>query len=357
MRLQINTNIHLNLYRLLPLVLILWPAGNAAADRLIGRYRPQNDWQEADTAYLEEGDEIAGYKVSSTYDLERVHPVRGVIEPHYGIDVATPIGTRLLAPENIDVVCWWDEGGGGEVATVTMQNGEQFKLLHLSSCASGNFDQGATFARTGSSGTGTGPHLDVRRQDKQEPSRQDIEPLLTGEPGKPSISDAELTCSIGAAEGTRDRNCVPNEHYQGHTDPGNGVSNLGTFSYQHGASSPEEADRRQLARLRAAEKSIQAQAQEKFDRPLSKEALAAALDLWNQSPKAGNDFIRHLPSPTPDNEQIIDARSKAYVAPVTGQLDAPGLGDASAVEADQARRTKEVQKSIQQKRLEQLQNQ
>ncbi len=354
MRLKIDTDIHINFYRLLPLALILWPAGNAAADRLINYYRPRATLQTNEITYLQEGDTVAGYQVSSTYDLQRVHPVRGVIEPHYGVDLATPVGTKLLAPEPVKVMCWWDADGGGEVATVTMQDGNQLKLLHLSSCASGTFNQGATFARTGSSGTGTGAHLDVRREDKLEPTKEEIEPFLTGKPAKPSLSDRELTCSIGAAEGTRDSDCAPNHHYYGHTDPGNGADNLGTFSYQHGADSPEDADRRQLTRLRAAEKDIQAQAVEKFGQPLSKDALSSALDLWNQSPQAGADFVRHLPSPTPTTEQIIDARSRAYIDPYTGVLDAPGLGGASAVEADQKRRTEEVQESMQQRRLERL---
>ncbi|MGB3739270.1 MAG: hypothetical protein WA948_07945, partial [Pontixanthobacter sp.] len=152
-----------------------------------------------------------------------------------------------------------------------------------------------------------------------------------------------------------------NEHYDGHTDPGNGADNLGTFSYQHGAASPAEADQKQLQRLRRAEHDLQAQADEKWGEPLSKTAIAVALDLWNQSPKAGNDFIHHLPRPAPSEAEIIEARSKSYVNPATGQLDAPGLGnDAGQVEEDQARRTGEViyqlekDKTLQRRRLEHL---
>lgn len=355
MRLKIDTGLNLNLYRLLPLALILWPTGNAAADRIIAHYSPQPEMSATYETYLSEGDTVAGYEVSSDYDLHRVHPVKGVVEPHYGIDLATPIGTRLLAPEQVSVVCWWDSDGGGEVATVKMSDGDTFKLLHLSSCLSGDFDQGTTFARTGSSGIGTGAHLEVRRADKAEPTKADIEPLLTGKPATPSLSDTEIVCSIGAAEGTRDLNCNPNQHYSGHTDPGNGASNLGSFSYQHGASSPEDADKKQMRRLRQAEGDIQQQAEQKFGKPLSKEALAAALDLWNQSPQAGDDFVTHLPSAAPTTAQIIEARSQSYTDPATGKLDAPGLGnDPAKVETDQERRTDEVLNQLQQKRLEQL---
>mgnify|MGYP001792102411 CR=1 FL=1 len=343
MRLQIDTDLNINLFRLVPLTLVFWPAGNAAADRVIARYAGPSDQTTATSVgyetYLSAGDEVAGYKV---------HPVRGTVEPHYGIDLATPAGTRMIAPEGIRVVCWWDTNGGGEVATVEVkESGEVVKLLHLSSCLNGTFTQGATFARTGSSGEGTGPHLDVRRGDQQAPTRADIEPFLTGKPAKPFLSDEELVCSIGAAEGTRNRDCSTNEHYNGHVDPGNGADNLGTFSYQHGASSPEDADQRQLVRLRGAEKELQVQADAKWNQPLSKPALAAALDLWNQSPKAAGDFVGHLPSPNPTKAQIVQARAQSYVNPTTGQLNAPGLGNNSkAVEADQARRTDEVMRQL-----------
>ena len=339
------TNLNINLYRLLPLALILWPAGNAIADYALSPLFSKSAIA-LEPVYLSEGDHIAGYEVSSNYDLARVHPVTGTIEPHYGIDIATPTGTKLIAPTMIEVRCWYDTSGGGEVAEVAPDTGEPMKMLHLSTCVDGHYQSGDTFALTGSSGMGTGAHLDARRADKAEPSKQDIEPYLTGKlpaKGNSELSDRALICSIGAAEGTRDQNCHPTAAYHGHTDPGNGADNLGTFSYQHGASSPAEADQRQLASLRHAEETLQAQAEAKFSQPLSKPALGAALDLWNQSPAAGESFVEHLPSAKPTGEQMIKARTQSYIDPITGQLDAPGLGDNPVqVEADQTRRTGEV---------------
>lgn len=355
MQLAINTNIRINLYRIVPIAIMLWPMGNAIADYAISPLMKPDRAAIAfsEPVYLSEGDMVAGYEVSSDYDLQRPHPVRGTIEPHYGIDLATPTGTKLVAPTDVSVHCWFDPSGGGEVATIKPSEGSEMKMLHLSTCVSGEYKQGQSFALTGSSGIGTGAHLDVRRSDKREPSLQDVEPYLTGQMSS-GLNDRELTCAIGAAEGTLDRNCQPNQHYAGHIDPGNGASNLGSFSYQHGASSPEEADRKQLVRLRNAEQDIQAQAKQKFNKPLSKPALAAALDLWNQSPKAGNDFVEHLPSATPTTAQIVDARSRSYIDPTTGKLDAPGLGGVQEVRADQARRTKEVEQTLQQRRLQEM---
>ena len=375
MRLAIDTNLNINLYRLVPLALMLWPAGNAIADYALSPLFSQADIT-TEQIYLTEGDEVAGYEVTSNYDLERVHPVKGTVEPHYGVDVATPVGTKLIAPTAVEVHCWYDVNGGGEVAEVSPAIGEPMKMLHLSTCVDGHYKPGDTFALTGSSGIGTGAHLDARRMDKAEPSKQDIEPYLTGKlppaaVGMPStggiregeLSDLDLVCAIGAAEGTRDENCNPTAAYDGHTDPGNGAHNQGSFSYQHGANSPEEADNRQLARLRLAEKGLQAKAQAKFGKPLSKPAISAALDLWNQAPAAGEDFVNHLPSATPSVGQIIEARDLSYINPATGQLDAPGLGnDPGKVRADQTRRTGEVlhqlkknqKPTLQERRLEQL---
>ena len=335
------TNIRINLYRLLPLSVMLWPTGNVIADYALSPLFFKSAIAH-EPIYLSEGDRVAGYEVRSGYNLARVHPVRGTVEPHYGIDVATPIGTKLIAPTEISVRCWYDSNGGGEVAVVN----EEVQLLHLSTCVSGRHTPGDTFALTGESGLGTGPHLDARRMDKAEPSKQDIEPYLTGklpERFYSELSDRALVCSIGAAEGTRDQDCNPTAAYGGHTDPGNGAGNLGTFSYQHEADSPADADRRQLARLRQAEQTLQSQSVDKFGKPLSKPALGVALDLWNQSPLAGESFVDNLPSAKPSTRQIIEARARSYVDPSSGRLDAPGLGNnLTHVEADQARRTDEV---------------
>ena len=135
MQLAIRTSI--NWYRLIPLAIMLWPAANAVADYAL-KQLPLRQLTVANTTmsepvYLSKGDTVAGYKVSSGYDLARVHPVRGTVEPHYGVDLATPVGTKLIAPTTIEVRCWYDTKGGGEVAVVD----EKVQLLHLSTCVAG----------------------------------------------------------------------------------------------------------------------------------------------------------------------------------------------------------------------------
>ena len=55
--------------------------------------------------------------------------------------------------------------------------------------------------------------------------------------------DSLVAKSVGSAEGTRTPSGGYTRAYYGHVDPGNGVWNLGSYSYQHGAVSPQEADK------------------------------------------------------------------------------------------------------------------
>jgi hypothetical protein len=166
--------------------------------------------------------------------------------------------------------------------------------------------------------------------------------------GATALTDDELLCAIGESEGTRNADCSPNRNYFGHTDPGNGASNIGTFSAQQNYATPEQADASWLQKLRSAEKTIQSQAVSKFGQPLSKAALLAALDLHVQSPAAAADIVKHLPSNNPSVEQIIAARANTYIDPRTGRLNAPGLGNSMArVRADQSRRVGELMRVLQ----------
>ncbi len=148
--------------------------------------------------------------------------------------------------------------------------------------------------------------------------------------------------AVGSAEGTRTPAGGYTSAYYGHVDPGNGVWNLGSFSYQHGASSPEEADRKQLHRLQQQAKELRRQTQTKaFQLSLLEELNG--IDLANQAPLAALDrgYIDWLyQARTMDlPERIVWARTKAFIDPDTGYWDAPGLGnDWDAIYQDQLRR-------------------
>ena len=150
--------------------------------------------------------------------------------------------------------------------------------------------------------------------------------------------------AVGAAEGTRTSWGGYTKAYYGHTDPGNGVWNLGTFSYQHGAKSPEEADFTQLKTLRKYADFIVDGLKKLGITPTLKEVLNG-IDLGNQAPLALLDrgYIPWLKKAydagMSERDRIIYARTRSYLDPDTGYWNAPGLGNTlSSIQWDQTRR-------------------
>lgn len=165
-------------------------------------------------------------------------------------------------------------------------------------------------------------------------------------------SDSVVARTVGHAEGTRHYDGSKNPAWWGHDDPGNGVWNLGTFSYQHDAASPEQADEKQLKRLEQQTQQILADAQAR-GLQLSEAELLNAIDLANQAPLAALDdqgnFNEHLKRAKEQGlqgwEAILYARRESFRDPSTGNWAAPGLGNtASSIEADQLRRLKAIER-------------
>lgn len=163
-------------------------------------------------------------------------------------------------------------------------------------------------------------------------------------------SNSLVAKAVGSAEGTRTPSGGYTSAYYGHVDPGNGVWNLGSFSYQHGASSPEQADRKQLGRLQRQALELRQQAQAKsFSLSLLEELNG--IDLANQAPLAALDrgYISwlHVAKQRGLSEQIIWARTKAFLDPDTGIWDAPGLGNNwDAIYYDQRRRYRAIERAL-----------
>ncbi len=103
-------------------------------------------------------------RISSNFNLRRVHPLWKTARPHRGIDYAAPTGTPILAAGDGKVkVASRTEANGNYVV---IQHGEQFvtKYLHLSkfgrSVRSGTkVKQGQVIGYVGATGWATGPHL------------------------------------------------------------------------------------------------------------------------------------------------------------------------------------------------------
>jgi hypothetical protein len=166
-------------------------------------------------------------------------------------------------------------------------------------------------------------------------------------------ADSLVARIVGSAEGTRATDGGRNPAYYGHTDPGNGVWNLGSFSYQHGAATPEAADERQLQRLRQQAQSLQARAQQ-FGLSLSLEEKLNAIDLANQAPQAALDrggyidWLAEARTLKLDGEEgIVWARTRSFLDPDTQQWNAPGLGNTvQGISHDQERRMRAIARAL-----------
>ncbi len=166
-------------------------------------------------------------------------------------------------------------------------------------------------------------------------------------------SDSLVAVAVGNAEGTRTPEGDHSTHFYGHTDPGNGVWNLGTFSYQHGAGSVEEADAKQLARLKRQAQVMQEKASAKGLK-LTLEETLNGIDLANQAPEALLDVAGYIDWLAQAQslgmsgaEAILWARVQSFIDPKTQRWNAPGLGNtAESITRDQQRRMQAIARAI-----------
>jgi murein DD-endopeptidase MepM/ murein hydrolase activator NlpD len=103
-------------------------------------------------------------RISSNFNMRRLHPIRKRVVPHRGIDYAAPAGTPILAAGDGKVVSAKRNNASGNF--VVIQHGQQFqtKYLHLSKFGRGiragnRVQQGQIIGYVGSTGWATGPHL------------------------------------------------------------------------------------------------------------------------------------------------------------------------------------------------------
>lgn len=151
-------------------------------------------------SYLQENDWIDGFRISDEFlpcqatdysDCRRFHPVVGVANvPHFGVDVAVPYNEPLYAfgdrQAAIHVTCEY-RGGGGLVATLHSDTfpDYEFRAMHLAECFPGFYKSRQVFARVGSSGASTGPHLHwevIRDGVHLNPPIWSLKAVLTGHP-------------------------------------------------------------------------------------------------------------------------------------------------------------------------------
>jgi murein DD-endopeptidase MepM/ murein hydrolase activator NlpD len=106
-------------------------------------------------------------RVTSRFSSSRFHPIYKIFRPHYGVDYAAPIGTRVQATADGEVTFAGLEPGSGNVVKMRHKNAYETAYLHLSGFGPGVrrgavLKGGDIVGYVGSTGDSTGPHLDYR---------------------------------------------------------------------------------------------------------------------------------------------------------------------------------------------------
>ncbi len=133
-------------------------------------------------------------------------------------------------------------------------------------------------------------------------------------------TDSLAAIVIGTSEGNRTPQGGFTEHFNGHTDPGNGAHNIGSFSVQgdkavQAGGEAGRADEIQLRELASVTPAYEAAARAAGLDPHNALLLASYYDMQTQSPATAAKFLETLPDlaregVTPEN--IIEARIWAF---------------------------------------------
>src|SRR5690554_1240777 len=102
------------------------------------------------------------YRMSSSFNPRRTHPVTGRVSPHRGTDWAMPIGTPVVAPADGRVEKVSNHPLAGRYIVIRHDNGYSTRYLHLSRALVNRGDRvsmGERIALSGNTGRSTGPHL------------------------------------------------------------------------------------------------------------------------------------------------------------------------------------------------------
>jgi murein DD-endopeptidase MepM/ murein hydrolase activator NlpD len=103
-------------------------------------------------------------RISSRFNLKRMHPVLHRQRAHLGVDYAAPTGTPVWAAADGRIVGRGDMGGAGNCVIVQHDNGLQTIYMHLSKFERGQSVGQRVKSKTvigyvGATGLATGPHL------------------------------------------------------------------------------------------------------------------------------------------------------------------------------------------------------
>ncbi len=104
-------------------------------------------------------------RITSRFSYSRLHPVRKVYRPHYGVDYAARVGTPVHATADGTVIFAGWNGASGRMIRIRHKNNYETMYLHLRRCYVKKGDKVKAEDRigeVGASGEVSGPHLDYR---------------------------------------------------------------------------------------------------------------------------------------------------------------------------------------------------
>lgn len=102
------------------------------------------------------------FRVSSPYNLRRLHPITKRIAPHRGVDFSMPSGTPILATADGEVTRVKNHPFAGKYIEIKHDGQYLTRYLHLSRISvrrGQKIKRGELIARSGNTGRSTGPHL------------------------------------------------------------------------------------------------------------------------------------------------------------------------------------------------------
>ncbi|TFY95175.1 peptidase M23 [Pseudomonas nabeulensis] len=131
------------------------------------------------------------YRVSSPFNLRRLHPVTKRIAPHHGVDFAMPTGTPILSTGDGVVSRIGNHPYAGQYIEVEHPGQFKTRYLHLSQVQVKQGQQvsrGDRIALSGNTGRSTGPHLHFELHVNNRP----VDPLKADIPTATRIPAKEM---------------------------------------------------------------------------------------------------------------------------------------------------------------------
>lgn len=133
-------------------------------------------------------------RISSSFNMNRLHPIYKTRRPHLGTDYAAPTGTPILATADGTITRASRSRGNGIYVKIRHNRTYDTQYLHMSKIASGiksgvRVKQGDVIGYVGSTGAATGPHVCYRfwkngkqinhrseKFPKSEPMKEEVKP-------------------------------------------------------------------------------------------------------------------------------------------------------------------------------------